>query len=169
MGDREVLQVGQRRIAGPEVIDGDLNTQGTDGVQSLEVGGAVLHQHALGELEGDPARGGTGVSHRGLNGPGKLRVGELVGREVYRHAWYTAGGQPGPAGDFGARGPKNPGTDLIDQSGLLGERDEDARGDPSVGRMVPPKQGLGPNEFTGLEVDDRLVVQYELTVVDGST
>ena len=32
VGDREALEVGQRRVSGPEVVDRNLNAQGTDGV-----------------------------------------------------------------------------------------------------------------------------------------
>ena len=36
-------------------------------------------------------------------------------------------------------------------------------------RMVPPNEGLRADELTGTEVNDRLVVQHELSLVDGST
>ncbi len=44
-----------------------------------------------------------------------------------------------------------------------------AGGDPSVGRMVPSDEGLRPDELAGAQVNDRLVVQHELGLVDGST
>src|ERR1035437_9935221 len=70
VGDWELLQVCQRRVSGPEVVDGDLNAQSAEGVEPLQGVGAVQHQDALGELEGDPARVRAGVRHGRLNGPG---------------------------------------------------------------------------------------------------
>ena len=62
--------------------------------------------------------------HSRLNRPGEPWVGELVGRDVDRHARYPPGGQLSPSGDFSARGPKDPRPDLIDQPRLFGEGDE---------------------------------------------
>ena len=42
-------------------------------------------------------------------------------------------------------------------------------GDPSVSRMVPSNEGLRADELAGPQVNDRLVVQHELSLVDGST
>jgi len=127
MGNGETLQVGQRRVSGPKVVDGNMNAQAADGVQLFEGGGAVVHQQALGELESNPARGRASVSHGRLKSPGEPWVGELMGRDVDRHAGHPAGGKLSPSGGFGARGPKDPRTDLIDPPRLLGEGDEDAR------------------------------------------
>jgi len=46
---------------------------------------------------------------------------------------------------------------------------KDRGSDPSVGRMVPSDEGLRPDELTGEQVDDRLIVQHELSLIDGST
>ena len=110
MGNGETLQVGQRRVSGPKVVDGNMNAQAADGVQLFEGGGAVVHQQALGELESNPARGRASVSHGRLKSPGEPWVGELMGRDVDRHAGHPAGGKLSPSGGFGARGPKDPRT-----------------------------------------------------------
>ncbi len=68
--------------------------------------------------------------------------------------------------DLHARRTQHPGPDLVNQPGLLGKWDEHAGTEPPTGRMVPADEGFRPGEFAGLQIDDGLVEQDELTLRD---
>ena len=54
--------------------------------------------------------------------------------------------------------------DVFHEPGLLGDRDEHARRDRTLDRMLPSQQRLCRDHFAGPGVRDRLVVQQELVV-----
>ena len=49
--DREALEVAERRVTGAEVVDGEAHAERFQPQQVLEGAVAVLHEHALGDLE----------------------------------------------------------------------------------------------------------------------
>ena len=63
LGDRQRRQVGQRRIAGAEVVDRDLHADLVEPVQRRDHALQVLHQARLGDLELDHAVRNAVVAH----------------------------------------------------------------------------------------------------------
>src|SRR5688500_12929588 len=53
---RQLGQIAERRVAGAEVVDGDVDAQAAQGVQLLDVGVDVVHHHAFRELDVDAGR-----------------------------------------------------------------------------------------------------------------
>src|ERR1700687_1252041 len=49
--DRQLVQVAERRIAGAEVVDSQLNAQRAQALEAVHGGHAAADEHALGELE----------------------------------------------------------------------------------------------------------------------
>ena len=94
-------------------------------------------------------------------------VGELARRHVDRH---RRGGSGDPFVDPAAQVAQclgqRPRTDLVDEPGLFGDRDELARRQHDVGRSFPADQRLETAQATGGDVDDRLLVQPHLVAPD---
>ena len=68
--DRELLQVGERRVAGAEVVDREPHAEVAQPAQADRRRGRVLHERAFGDLEDQPRRleAGTG---RAATRPGR--------------------------------------------------------------------------------------------------
>ena len=70
----------------------------------------------------------------------------------------------GPVHRFGTGGSYHPFPEFCDQAGLFRHRDEFGRRDgPALG-LVPAKQRLAGDDLVSLEIDDRLIVQFELSL-----
>jgi hypothetical protein len=59
--------------------------------------------------------------------------------------------------------PDDPLAHRHDEADFLGQRDEVGRRDHSPDRMIPAYQGFEAADFLARQIDDRLVVQLELT------
>jgi len=106
------------------------------------------------------------VSHGRLKSPRRTVGRRACGLEnVDRHTRGTpAGGKSlSSVGGFGATRSEGPTYRSHRSPRLLGEGDEDARGDPSVGRMVPADERLRADEVAGPQVNDRRVVSSART------
>src|SRR5258708_30484765 len=62
----------------------------------------------------------------------------------------------------------DPSADLYDLAGLFRERDEFSWWQQAPGRMGPANQRFDPRDLLGLQADDRLIVEYELLVGNGT-
>ena len=68
--DREALEVGERGVAGSEVVEGERHAELLQLVEDDERPFGVLHEDALGHLEGDQLGIGLGAGeHRGDGRP----------------------------------------------------------------------------------------------------
>lgn len=97
-----------------------------------ENGFAVMHDHRLGDLELEPVRRNSRTRQRADNDWNKLLAPELSGRQVDRDPDMR-----GPFGGFGTGGSQDPFSQRHDQAGLLRERDEFARHDQTLLRVMP--------------------------------
>ena len=55
-GQRQAAQVGERRVAGAEVVEADLHAEVRDALELVEDVGVQVHDRRLGELEVQAAR-----------------------------------------------------------------------------------------------------------------
>ena len=65
----QVLQVGERGVAGAEVVDRDAHAEAAQALHLDPDRGQVCEQHRLGELEAEPAR---------LDAAGAERLGDVL-------------------------------------------------------------------------------------------
>ena len=63
----------------------------------------------------------------------------------------------------------DPVADGLDQSELLGERDELTRWNETAVGLVPANERLGAGDVPRPEVDDRLEVKHPVVVLDGAS
>ena len=113
----------------------------------------------LGDLELEPV---AALAPRGESAGD--RVHEIAALELDRR--YVDGDlevlRPGCC--FGAGLPQDPFTDRHDQASILGQRNEFGRQNLAELRMVPAQESFKAADFVTLEVDQRLVVEFELAV-----
>ena len=86
---------------------------------------------------------------------------ELDRGEIDRNSQVT-----GPARSVRAGLPQHPFADRHDEPRLLRERDELAGRNDAPLRMIPAQQGLEAACLVALDVDDWLVVEFELAIAE---
>ena len=129
----------------------------------------VGDERRLGHLEHQALGRQAGTSQDLADGRDDAVVVELLDRQVDRHGQVHRGLAVvvPPRGQVGAGALQDPLAELADQTGLLGEGDEQTRAEQTAAGVVPADQGLAADDAPGLEVEHRLVVGDELLRGDG--
>ena len=83
--ERQVLEVRQRRVAGPEVVEHEADTQVAQAAKRPDARLGLVHQHALGDLELEGAGVEAGLREDRRRRPRQVGLGELARRQVDRH------------------------------------------------------------------------------------
>jgi hypothetical protein len=159
--DRQALDVGERGVAGAEVVDREGHAELVQVAQALRRGLAVLDDRVLGELDVERGRIEAALAQHALDQELDPALAELHRREVDRHLHVA---QPLVAPDpvLAAGCAQHPGRQRRDEADVLGQPDELARPhQPALG-MVPADQRLDPDQPVRGEVELRLVVDDEL-------
>ena len=121
----------------------------------------VVGEHALGDLELEPARVGTRAAQGGDHLVHKIGLPELVHADIDRQRQRLRQWLRGPPGQLGAGRLQHPLPQWQDQTGLLRHGNELARADSAAPGVGPAQQSLGTNHLvTGSDLG--LVVQPEL-------
>ena len=164
--DGQPLEVGQRRVTGAEVVDGQLDAHCLELVHAVVDPVRVVQQHALGDLQREPSGVEGRLAERPPNRLAEAFVTELTGREVHVELDGTTVGRP-PLGHVAEGLVQYPRSDRHDQSRRLGHGNEvRRRHEPTLfGR--PADQCFHAHEGARLHLHDRLVVQHELVILDG--
>jgi hypothetical protein len=163
--DGHVLQAGERRIAGPEVVEREREAPRMQLRQDLLGPVGVRHGRGLGDLDHHVVRvDGAGAKLRDQL-LGEPRGPELARREVEPDAEVEPIGGPGRTltrelGD-------HPVADRFDQPELLGERDELPRREQAAAGVTPSNEGLERLDHPRLDVDDGLPVEHPAIVLHG--
>ena len=150
--DREPLQVGQRRVPGAEVVDGEVQAEVAQLAQRDRGGLDIAHQRRLGDLQpqrvgGEPALG-QGLGDRSL----ERRAHQLAAADVDGDGEVGEARQPAaPLTELRQRRAQHGGTDLADQTGLLGHRQELLGPQQTAVGVPPPGQHLEADEMAGVE------------------
>jgi hypothetical protein len=170
---REALQMGERRVAGAEVVDGEPHAQRLELGESRERGAGVLHRRALGDLEHQRPRRDPGGVEGGADVRDELRrVGcpvQLPAGDVDGHVRRGVRAvDPLPVPQLAARLAEHPPAERHDQAGVLGRRDERPGPQHAALGVMPPHQRLEAGERAGVELHDRLVHEGELPPVHGA-
>jgi hypothetical protein len=79
------VQIAERRVASPEVVEHELHAAGLEVAQCLVQPLGVLEQHALGQLQLQHVGVGAGLAQHLVDQPVKRAVARLHRRDVDRH------------------------------------------------------------------------------------
>ena len=123
---RQAAQVGERRIAGAEVVDGDLDAHCAQGIQGLERCIEVVHQHRLGDFELEVVERHADDARALPHAFGEARIVELHARQIHGNGHRR---QPlfQPRIVLNERGDHDPFPDVHDHAGFLRHANEMAR------------------------------------------
>ena len=149
-GYRQLLEIGQRRVARAEIVDGDVETGTGQGVQLGHRQGHVLHQAGFGHLQLQ-VFGGNSAGADDIDQPaGEIRLHQLHRRDVDRQGEIVGNRLlPAPASQGRERFKDHPAADAQDLATGLGDGHELPRGNPAVRRAFPAQQRLGANNVPG--------------------
>ena len=156
----ELAQVGERRVAGAEVVDGQFAADVAQGVHALDGGAFVAHDRVFGQLEqqsgGRQAPGLAGLGHLG----GKARVVGGLGREVDADAEVDALGLPHHL--LAQHGVDDELGELADHAAVVADGGD--HGGADLQRVVarPADQRLGGVTLVGGQVDLRLEMHFQI-------
>ena len=155
LGHGEPAQVGQRRVAGAEVVDreGQPERRAAGAAASRRTSSSAISADSV--ISRTSRLGGQAVARSSSASTWSTseRVAQLAGRDVDRDPQV---GRPcRPAGRASAaawrqRLGEHPRADLDDEAGLLGDRDEVQRRDQAQARVRPAQQRLDADDLAGL-------------------
>ena len=162
--ERETFQVGQRRVAGTEVVHRQVESQPFQFVQHFLRVLLVAHHRAFGDFQLERLGRQAGFPDGFGNELNQALVRHLSRGNVDRDTQLRqAALLPGAILHTGRL--RDPAAHRHDQAGFLRDGDEiSGRHEPEL-RAYPAYQGLQAGDPTGCDIDLRLVVQHEFVVV----
>ncbi|MFO1408778.1 MAG: hypothetical protein U1F06_00130 [Steroidobacteraceae bacterium] len=160
---RHALQVGERGIAGAEIVDRDPHAARVQRVHRRQHLVGIAREHRLGELELQRRRRHAAEAQRVVDMGEEGVVQQLLHRDVDRD---RAGALAHQAARLHAGAAQHPVAEARHLAALLGQRDELRRRHLAELRVVPAQQCLERTHAAALQVDDRLEVQLEAVGVD---
>jgi len=164
--DGDAAQLQQPGRSGAEIVDGDIDTGGTQRRNSRDRGVAVVSEGRFGDLKGQLAWLRTVLGQQAEDLPGEGPRFEIARRDVHRHLPKHPASLPFLL--IGQRAAQDPLGERVDQRRGLGRGNELVRRQQSPRRVVPADQCLDAGRVPVGEVDLRLVVQHEFVVVERS-
>ena len=154
----EVVQAG---VAGPEVVDRDLDAQLLQGPQNRDRHLPVIDQLAFGQLQLQAARIDLMSAQGPGDGPHETRTAELHRRHIDPHLQIVMAGAV-PGGELAATFAQRPVAQRLDQVRLFGDRDELPGRDPASLGVAPAHQGFDAADPAARDIDLRLIMQLQL-------
>ncbi len=164
--DREGAQIVEGRVAGTEIVDGQLAARLAQGIDPHPVLIAALHQQRFGDFDDDVGRIEPEVLDH-LEPLARLGVDglELHGGTVDRHLQIRETGLLQPR-QIPARLPQYQRTQPLNEPGLFRQRNELGRGDLSPLGVIPAHQRLQLGDPSAAVVPDGLVGHGQLLQLD---
>ena len=164
--DREALQVGERGVAGTEVVDRDGDAHRLQFVQHGERPLHIAHQHAFGDFQFEIGRRQPGFIEHRTDQRRQIAFAEQAGRNIDRDVQITISRCP-PAGRLVTGLAHDEPGQLRNQAGFFGERDELDRRNTAEFIAVPAHQRL---EAAGAaaRIDLRLIDDIKFFLLDGA-
>jgi len=154
-------------IAGAEIVQRQADPERAQLVHGGDDDGALIQEHALGDLEHQMVRGQLMLGEDLRDHGGQVDVLEIDRRQVDRDAGNVEPGSP-PDRHLPAGLADRPHADLLDQPAFLGKRDEFCRRDLAQHRVMPARQRLDAMDRAVAGADLRLVVQAQGLAGDGA-
>jgi hypothetical protein len=168
MKERSILilskgnEVGQRRIAGAEVVQHDAHAEGLQGRENSDGAFVVVDQYSFGDLQLQPVRIKSGFGQDRADQLDKVVLVKLDRREIDRKLQRF-----GPPRRVAACFTQDPCADRPDQAAFLGERNKDRWRHRTMRRVPPADEGFEADDGavdTGL----RLIMDSKLAARDRS-
>ena len=162
----QVLETTERRVSGAEVVDGDLEPRVVEGLQDLARALRVRHGGRFGDLDRRPDAGPRRLASTcAKSSSGNRADHSCRGDTLTPTSISSPASVPYP--HLAAHLADHPVADGLDQSDLLGQRDELDRGGIRSPFSVTPRMSAStPGGTPVAQVDDRLVVQHPTLSLD---
>jgi hypothetical protein len=131
--DREQLEVGERGVAGAEVVDGQRDAHAAQAFENDDGFLRIFHHRAFGDFQFEQFGRQAGGGQRAGDCFAEIAAAQLAGGDVDRDAhWLEAGVDP--VLHLAAGVGQHPVADFDDEAGFFGDRDEaDGEIMPSLG------------------------------------
>src|SRR5665213_2133325 len=165
--DRETLEIGEARVAGAEIVDGDLDTEVFQVSQPSRRQVDVAHKRSFGYFDGQVLRTKTTRLERLPNVLDDDVPVELSPRNVDGDDKVTPA--PTPGRHLRAGLGQHPLPDFYNLAARLEEWDELIRLNLTQRRVLPPDEGFDADQREVIEVVDRLVDEPELPIGERGT
>ena len=163
--DRQALEVGKRGIAGAEVVDREGDADRLQAPQRRDRLLGVRHHHALGQLQLQLVGRDVVLGEDVAQAPDQVAAQQLRHRDVDRHG-DVAQALRLPVGELRARLLHHPCTDLDDEPGFFGNRDEHPGRDVAEVAAAPAQQRLDAGDALVQERELGLVHEAELVALE---
>ncbi len=166
-GDGQATQVGQRRVAGAEVVESDLHAESAQRRQAVDRAVEVLEHGGLGDLEADLARVEHALVDRRLDAADHLvGAGHLVGAEVDPHPRRRLDADRAELAERVEHAVEHPLADIGHQPGGLGDREELVGQQQRTVVARPAHECLEADDAPVAQVDDGLEVRPQVALGD---
>ena len=156
-----MLQRAERRIAGAEIVDREVQAERIELVEELDGAVRILHQGRLRDLQLQRGRRDFVTAEDRADPADEIGLPKLFEREVDGDPPRGRHGSL-PVTEVFAHPIEYPFPDFDDEVGFFGQRDEVRRQDDAAFRQLPAHERLGTDNFAGLDVVFRLIVDQEL-------
>ena len=160
--ERELLQIGERGVAGPEVIEADLNADVSQGAEPGHRRVGRLHEDSLGDLDLKVVTGHAGGVEQLDDRRREALIGQMTRRHVDGDLDEVIGGQArSPGGGLVHGVPQDQVVHDDQQACLFGHLQKGLRLQQSAAPVVDPNERFRADALAGKEVDDRLILDND--------
>src|ERR1039457_3421158 len=128
------------------------------------IGVALAQKDGLGDLQHQPFGWQPRISQRSYNRLYQIAALELDWREIYGHFERER-----PSHRFCASLAQDPFAQRDDEADLRGQWNEVGRQNHAALGMMPMQQSLEATDVATLQIDHRLIVEFELVLAEGFT
>ena len=162
--DGKLLQSRQRRVAGAEIIDGEVQAHGIQLVQQADGALRIGHQGGFGDFQLEAGGRHAVLAEHAAAARDEARLLELTQRQIdrdsarLRHDFL-------PFAVVRADAIQDPFADIQDQAGLFRERNEMRGRDIAVARQAPAQQRLGADHAPGAQIHLGLIQDHQLVAL----
>ena len=165
LGYRQPFEVGERAVAGPEVVDRKAHAaMGQAAHAGADRAVRGLHEQAFGDLELQERRRQAMPAEDLVDRGQEIVAAHLGRRQVDRDPQRMAGLRPGAG--LSAGGVEDPAAERSNQPRGLRYRNELAGRDRATVRMPPAHQRFGAHDPIGARVELRLIHDAELLALE---
>src|SRR5690606_31868983 len=151
--DGQALEVGQRGVAGAEVVQGDRDAESAQAGEGLGGDVDVGEQGAFGQLHAQARGGKAAGGERVLDVVDQAGLGELARGQVDAQPGCGAAGRGGPLLRLPAGLVQHPAPDRQDQAAAFDDVDEFAGRADAAFAVVPAQQRFGRDPAAAGQVD----------------
>ncbi len=158
--EREILNIAHGRIAGPEIIQRNLDAERFQIKQDAGGELGVVDDCGFRDLQLKALWIKSGLFECGANMVDQVRIEQLAGRQIYGHRLLAR-----PLAGCRTCSEDRPTSDIIDQHALLCQGNELIRADQADIRPIPADQRFPADNGTRGCADFRLEVQHEFVIL----